>query len=106
MKELDSAIADYIAAIKATQVYQEYVRQKERVRQFPDLKEQIDTFRRRNYELQMSADNDFNRIDSFEKEYEDFRENPVVADFLAAELAFCRMMQKADLAIVEAMEFE
>ena len=42
----------------------------------------------------------------FEKEYENFRQQPLVADFLAAELALCRMMQDIFGDITEALDFE
>lgn len=106
MGELDHAVATYITAIKGTETYQNYVRELNKVKQVPELKAQIDDFRRRNFELQTSADNAFDKIDRFEKEYEDFRENPLVADFLAAELAFCRMMQRANMRVVEAIDFQ
>ena len=48
----------------------------------------------------------FEKIEAFEREYEDFREQPMVADFLAAELAFCRMMQRNNDEIMEAIDFE
>ena len=106
MNELDSAVWTYIMAIKNTETYRNYARERDRVRQNPGLKAQIDDFRRRNYELQISADTDFHKIDRFERDYEDFRENPVVDDFLAAELAFCRMIQKANMQITEAIDFD
>ena len=45
-------------------------------------------------------------IEAFEKEYRDFRENPLVNDFLAAELAFCRMLQNNNARITDAIDFE
>ncbi len=106
MNELDQAVSDYITAIKNTDTYRNYVRERDKVKQYPELKAQIDDFRKRNYELQSSADTDFHKIDRFERDYEDFRENPLVDDFLAAELAFCRMMQKANMQVTAAIEFE
>ena len=44
--------------------------------------------------------------DAFEREYEKFRENPIVDEFLRAELALCRMMQKNNLIIMDAIRFE
>ena len=35
-----------------------------------------------------------------------FREDPLVEEFLDAELAFCRMMQEIDVKLAEAMDFE
>ena len=106
MNELDRAVLTYIMAIKNTEIYQNYARERDRVRQYPELKAQLDDFRRRNYELQISADTDFHKIDQFERDYEDFRENPIVDEFLAAELAFCRMIQKANMQITEAIDFD
>ena len=74
--------------------------------QVPDLKAKIDDYRVRNFELQMSEDNALDKIDQFEREYANFRENPLVSDFLAAELAFCRMIQDINTQIAEAMHFE
>ena len=68
--------------------------------------EQIDEFRRNNYLLQCRTDIDFDKLDHFEKEYENFRQQPLVADFLAAELALCRMMQDIFSDITEALDFE
>ena len=42
----------------------------------------------------------------FTRENEAFRENPLVSDFLAAELAFCRMMQEIGLYVTDQMKFE
>ena len=67
---------------------------------------QIDDFRTRNFELQTSGDCAFDKLEAFEKEYEGFRENVLVDEFLAAELAFCRMMQEINIRITEAMQFD
>ena len=40
------------------------------------------------------------------RENEAFHENPLVSDFLAAELAFCRMMQEIGLYVTDQMKFE
>ena len=70
--------------------------------------DKVNEYRRKNFELQNTADSDalFDRMEAFEKEYEKFRENPLVDDFLRAELAFCRMMQDINIRITEAMHFE
>ena len=48
----------------------------------------------------------FDKLDQFTRENEAFRENPLVSDFLAAELAFCRMMQEIGLYVTDQMHFE
>lgn len=106
MSNVDNAMNQLIVAIKESDTYKEYLAQLEVVKQQPGLKDQIDEFRTRNYELQISGDGAFEKIEQFEREYEGFRENPHVEEFLAAELAFCRMMQDINIRITEAMDFE
>lgn len=106
MENVDIAVERLIGAIIDSDAYKEYDLQRHRVNQDPGLKAQIDDYRCRNYELQTSNDNAFDKIDQFEKEYAGFRENPMVSDFLAAELAFCRMMQDINIKITEAVNFE
>lgn len=106
MSKLDSALERLIEEILESKEYREYDMQRKKVNQFPELKAQIDEFRSRNFLLQTSDDTAFEKIDEFEKEYSDFRENALVSDFLAAELAFCRMMQDINLRVTEALDFE
>jgi hypothetical protein len=41
-----------------------------------------------------------------QREFESIREIPLVEDFLAAELAFCRMMQGLNNKVADALEFD
>lgn len=106
MNNIDSATDEFIAAILETDVYQSFAQELTKVKLQPGLKAQIDNFRRRNHEMQMSADMDLNKLDRFEKEYEEFRSDPLVADFLAAELDLCRMIQRINTRIVSGINFE
>lgn len=106
MNNIDNATDELIAAILTSDVYEAYKQELERVKREPGLKAQIDNYRIRNYEFQSSTDNDFAKLDRFEKEYEDFRINPPVADFLAAELDLCRMIQRINMRITAGLEFE
>lgn len=95
MLEIQSELDCFIDKIKNTAVYREYEVQKNRIKETPELKEQVDEFRRRSYELQTRSysENLYDDMDRFQREYEVFRESPCVHDFLAAELALCRMIQ-------------
>lgn len=106
MNNIDNATDEFIVAILESDAYLNYANELAKVKRQPELKAQIDDFRRRNHQLQMSADLDFNRLDQFEKEYEDLRSNPLVADFLAAEVDLCRMMQRIYMRITEGLNFE
>ncbi len=103
---LDSAVDTLITAILGCEEYLAYRAELDKVLQNPELKSEIDNYRRRNYELQTSADIDFDKLDRFEKEYENFRSDPLVSDFLAAELAFCKRMQEIETSITARLDFQ
>ena len=105
-ENVNQAVEQMVQAIRNTDTYLEYRRQLERVKEQPELKKQIDDYRTRNFELQTNRDTNFDKIDQFTRENEAFRENPPVTDFLAAELAFCRMMQEIGLYVTDQMQFE
>lgn len=105
-ENVNQAVEQMVQAIRNTDAYMEYRRQLGRIKEQPELKKQIDDFRTRNFELQTSKDTNFDKIDQFTRENEAFRENPLVSDSLAAELAFCRMMQEIGLYVTDQMKFE
>ena len=108
MMEVQEALEQLAQAVKESEVYREYRRQSERVDTAGDMREKIDEYRVRNFELQNSVQTEdlLDKLDDFEREYEKFREDPLVEEFLDAELAFCRMMQEIDVKLAEAMDFE
>lgn len=108
MEEINRATQELVAAIKGSEIYKQYLNEKEKLQDFPRLKDGIDEYRKKNFELQNSQDVDnlFERVDEFEREYEDFRENPFVNDFLAAELSICRLIQEVYVSITEAINFD
>lgn len=101
-----NALEQLVAAVLASDVYHEYDVQRNRVNRDPELKAQIDAYRLKNFELQHREDTALEQIECFEREYAAFRDNPVVSDFLAAELAFCRLMQEITDHLTEEMHFE
>lgn len=112
MSRVETALEELIAAVIASEEYREYDRQKQIMKEQPELKAQIDRFRQENFELQNSVQSDelFDRTDEFSRRLEEFRKNPLVDAFLNAflnaELDFCRMIQEINGKIVEAVNFE
>ena len=78
------------------------------MKKHPDLFERVKEYRKINFVLQSDtqAEELFDKLDDFEKEYEKFRENPLVDDFLRAELAFCRMIQEVNAQLMAELDFE
>lgn len=106
MSKLDHALEDLIAAILDSDEYREYDRARNKVKQYPEWKALADEFRERIFVLQSSDDSAFEQFDRLEEEYAEVTENPVIHEFLAAELAFCRMMQDINLRMTDAIHFE
>lgn len=95
-KEIIEAARAFADQIMTSDTYRQYYYQREKIKKQPELYEKVNEFRQRNFDLQNETDSDdmLDRMEAFEREYEKFRENPLVDDFLRAELAFCRMMQE------------
>lgn len=106
--EIMEAAKKFAAIIQETDTYKEYYNQRERVKKQPELYDKINEFRQRNFDLQQESDSEdlFERMEAFDQEYAKFRENPLVDDFLRAELAFCRMMQDVEILLAAEIDFE
>lgn len=98
----------FIEEIRKTNIYREYYIQKEKIKKQPVLFARVAEFRQRNYALQRDSQEEdlLEKTEAFEKEFEEFRSNPLVDDFLRAELAFCRMMQEVNVYITAELDFE
>lgn len=105
---IEKAAEKFVCELKESDVYKQYQIQLEKIKRYPEHHQRINEFRERNYELQNAEQTDdfFDKLDVFEKEYEKFREDPLVDDFLRAELAFCRMVQNVMMYITEELDFE
>lgn len=103
---MDDAVKQLITAILQSDIYRKYDLERIEVKKVPGLKEKIDEYRSRNYMLQNSSGYAFDKIEQFSRENETFREDPLVSDFLAAELAFCRLIQEINIDITAALDFE
>ena len=104
--KIQESLQGLVANILDSEIYKEYQNQLALVKERPGLKEKIDEFRTRNLALQTGEHTTFEQLDCFEREYADFREDPLVDEFLAAELALCRLLQKVNRTLVEAIDFE
>ena len=91
----------FVRDIRETDVYKSYTMQLARLKKNPELY-------KLNFEMQnaVQVEDLFDKMDYFEKEYKEFRENVIVDDFLKAELALCRMMQEINALIVDGLNFE
>lgn len=106
MASIEQATDRFVADVLISDEYLAYKRELDRLKEFPELKQQVDEFRKKNYELQLRGDLNFDKLDQFEQEYEIFRQNPLVSEFLQVELDLCRALQRVTMRVTEAVSFE
>ena len=106
--EIMEAAKKFAAIIQETDTYKEYYNQREKVKKQPELYDKVNEFRQKNFDLQNESDSEdlFDRMEAFDQEYAKFREDPLVDDFLRAELAFCRMMQDVEILLAAEIDLE
>lgn len=106
--QMEEATKKFAAYIQQSDTYKEYLYQREKIKKQPELYERVNEYRQKNFDLQNESDSEdlFDRMEAFEQEYAKFRSNPLVEDFLRAELAFCRMMQDINVLLTAEIDFE
>lgn len=108
MNQINEALEGLMEAVKGSEEYIRYQKIQERVNKLPELEEEINQFRRENYRLQNSQGTVdlYEETDRMEQEYMEFRKNPIVAEYLAAESALCRIVQQINWTLIEGLNFE
>lgn len=103
MEAINKNIKGLLSVIKKTEVYREYKKQEEIIREAPELLERVDQFRADNFRLQNEAgsDNLFHVAEQIFKESAELRRIPEVNAYLDAELALCKMMQTICRELIE-----
>lgn len=94
--------------IRESEEYKSYIRTMKRVKEDGELYQAMNSFRRRNYELQSYEDgiNRYQEICNLAQEYERVLRNPVVNDFLVAEQIFSRKLAGVYEVIADGMELD
>lgn len=81
-------------AMRNTIDYQSYLKLEAELDKDKDLKKRVDEFRLRNFSLQKEENVDlFDAVDDIDREFVELRKNPVVEEYLEAELSVCKMVQ-------------
>lgn len=109
MSRVDECIGNLIEALKESAEYQNYQEMLERIKQDPEKREKVNEFRKRSYLLQNSRDPQidlFTEIDRLQEESVPLRAQPDVSEFLAAELAICRMVQHINYRLIQEIDFD
>ena len=99
--------SELIEEIKQSDIYVEYKAALRELQKDPVLLEKADAFRKAQYEevALHSKPLGFAEASHMEEAYEKIAEYPAIDRFLKAELALCRLLQRIQDNIVEAMDF-
>ena len=108
MSQIKEALHGLVEAISKSKEYTRYQAIREKVHGFPELEKEIMEFRKKNYLLQNSRGTVdlFEETDRMEREYREFRKNPLVAEYLAAENDICKIVQQINWTLIEELDFE
>lgn len=108
MDRIQMCVDSLIEAVREGETYQRYLNCEEKLKVQPELREQIDEFRAAVFHLnnEESSGDLYEKIDQFEKKYQDFRKNPVVNEYLEAELDMCKLMQRISSRIQSGVDIQ
>lgn len=96
------------AALRGSEAYKAFREVSRKVSEEPQLRQRLDEFRKKNYLLQngSNAYDLFDDVQNLEREYEDMQKNPVIQEYLAAELQICRIIQRCADEILTSVDME
>lgn len=108
MNQVEQALGCLIDRLKESDEYIRYRAIQDRIHGLPELEKEINEFRNKNYLMQNSNGTIdlYEETDRMEREYREWRKNPLVSEYLAAESALCHMMQEISWTLIEALDFE
>ncbi len=108
ISQIDEALEGLIQAIWEGEEYQRYQKIRAKVHEQPELEQKIHAFRKKNYEVQNRANDRalYDQVDGLEREGIEFRKDPLVNEYLNAELGICRLFQRINWELVRKMDFD
>ncbi|MBR6451067.1 MAG: YlbF family regulator [Lachnospiraceae bacterium] len=80
--------------LRKNSAYRNYLEAKEKIRPYPELKEKI--CRLRDIFEQIEDIRDQEEEDRLRAEYEELYSNPMIREFMQAELDYCRLFQELE----------
>lgn len=108
MNSLDELKKQIRKTIQESEEYKEYRELYDYISRHPDLKRQIDEFRKENFRIQYSDEVE-DAIEAgleLNNRFADLRSEPVVDRFLAAEMCLCRLVQEICMAVADSVDFD
>lgn len=105
MTDVEYQTKQLIREIRKSNEYNQFRRLEAKISQEPELKEQVDAYRRKRFELQ-NAEVSTGELLQMEKDCEELLSKTVVRDFLVSEQKLMMMMQNILLSITDAVDLD
>lgn len=88
--------------------YIQFCEIRDKVKEDPQLWKQINDFRLHVFEVQASQEplDLYGEQERLCRQYEEFRKNPMVSEFLQSELRVCRILQKVVSTVADAVDID
>lgn len=108
MENVNACTQALIKAIQESEEYIHFSKLRDQVKEQPELRRQINEFRLLVFQVQNCQE----PLDMYAeqlrlcRDYEEFRKDTLVNDFLQAELRICRMLQKITEDVADAVDLD
>jgi cell fate (sporulation/competence/biofilm development) regulator YlbF (YheA/YmcA/DUF963 family) len=98
----------FIDAVKKSKEYLNYQIAREKVRKEPEKERIIHEYRKRNYLLQNQREgvNLFNEIDRLNQDFAVHLADPLMEEYISAEVDFCRLLQFVSKELMSQLDFD
>ena len=108
MKEIDAKVEAVIQAIKTSEAYTTYCSAFQRIQEYPDVERQVNEFRKKSYEIQKRKDTSgiYDDMIHLQDEYAALRRNPLVNEYLQADIDVCKLIQNINWKIIQSLDFQ
>lgn len=105
-QNIDRIVEEFVEAIKESDSYKQYVRERERIEGHQDVIDKIDEIRKLNLKLQsiQNSEQAYDEQDKLERRFDELSEDQRVFDFIEAENRFIGMYQEIYRRIMEEIE--
>lgn len=108
MNAVKKSLENLVTALESCDEYKRYKAACTQVRLHPEKERRLQEFRKKNYLLQNSCGpvDRYTESDRLETEYADVYRDPLLQEFLNAEVAVCRIVQEVNRELINCLDFE
>lgn len=106
--QIEKCTRDLLEALKECEEYKIFEENKERMKGHPELRSKMDEFRKKVYLIQ-NSNTPIDMLDEMSKLFKERQEiykEPLVAEYIEAELHMCRILQKISMEIMGVAKVE